>query len=160
MAILIGNTYCYYMRDTDIQQMTISKIPILPEEYVKTKLQKLEKQNSSQKPKEVSRGDVKREKYLGVFKITAYCPKSCCNGSNVSRTATGQKMIPYQTVAVDPKVIPLHSKLKIECNGRIYYVTANDIGGAIKKNKIDMNIDTHHNALNWGIKHGKVWIVQ
>lgn len=157
--VLTGSTYCYYLYDNSKQLVNISQVPILPEDFVKERIQELEALKDTGENKEVSRGGVQREKYLGTFKISAYCPGSCCNGSNFNKTATGKKMMPYKTVAVDPKVIPLNSKLKIECNGKVYYVIANDTGSAIKNNKIDMNMDTHQNALNWGVQYGNVWII-
>lgn len=159
LTILIWSTYCYYLRDNS-SQITISQIPIVPEEFVKERIRELDDIKINNEDDEVSRGGVEREKYLGVFKISAYCPKSCCNGSNSNKTASSEKMIPYKTVAVDPKVIPLGSRLKIECNGKAYYVTANDTGSAIKNKKIDMSMDTHQNALKWGLQYGKVWIIE
>lgn len=100
--------------------------------------------------------------YLGNFVSTAYCIENyhhICNNGNPSVTANGSKPIPYQTVAVDPKVIPLGSKLKIETDGQVYYVTANDTGGAIKGNKIDIVCPTHSEAIKWGRKQVKVYLL-
>ena len=55
-------------------------------------------------------------------------------------TATGTRAA-YGTVAVDPRVIPLGSKLYIETTDGSFiygYATAEDTGGAIKGNKIDL----------------------
>lgn len=104
---------------------------------------------------------VSEETYLGEFTSTAYCIEKyfhACNDGNPSSTADGTSPIPYQTVAVDPTVIPLGTNLKIETqNGEIYYVKANDTGGSIKGRKIDMVVDTHHNGNLWGVRHVKVW---
>lgn len=100
--------------------------------------------------------------YLGIFTSTAYCIENyhhICNNGNPSATANGSRAIPYQTVAVDPKIIPLGSKLKIEVDGQVYYVTANDTGGAIKGNKIDMVCPTHSEALQWGRKQVEVYLL-
>ncbi|HOQ17062.1 MAG TPA: 3D domain-containing protein [Defluviitaleaceae bacterium] len=60
------------------------------------------------------------------------------------------------TVAVDPNVIPLGTKLYIEGYG---YAVAEDIGGAIKGNKIDLYYNTLEEARNFGRKQLKVYIL-
>ena len=89
---------------------------------------------------------------------TAYCPcEQCCGiysaehyshaGTQFTqKTATGT--IPQQgrTIAVDPSVIPLGSKVVIGGNTYI----AEDTGGAIKGNRIDIFFDSHEEALFWG----------
>ena len=67
-----------------------------------------------------------------------------CGGSGTGRTATGL-MGGYGVVAVDPKFIPLGTRLYIEGYG---YAVAADTGGAIKGNRIDLGIDTKHDARN------------
>ncbi|SHI97379.1 3D (Asp-Asp-Asp) domain-containing protein [Clostridium cavendishii DSM 21758] len=51
------------------------------------------------------------------------------------------------TIAVDPKVIPLGSKVYIPEYG---FAIASDTGGAIKGNIIDLFMDTESQCLNWG----------
>ncbi|MGE5560854.1 MAG: G5 domain-containing protein [Chloroflexota bacterium] len=63
----------------------------------------------------------------------------------------------YGVVAVDPKVIPLRSRLYIEGYG---YAVAGDIGGAIKGNRIDLCFDTVAEALDWGKRKVKVYIIE
>lgn len=99
----------------------------------------------------------KRKKYIGNFKITHYCPCTTCNGSWGSKTALGTTMTPYRTIAVDPKVIPLGSK--VEINGKIYI--AEDTGGAIKGNRIDLCVGSHTEAYNRGVLYNvPVYIVK
>lgn len=109
----------------------------------------------------ISREDIRADNYLGEFTSTAYCIENyahICNNGNPSKTATGDIPIPYKTVAVDPKVIPLGTRLKIMSpNGKVYNVVANDTGGAIKGNKIDIVCPTHNEALQWGRVTVKVW---
>lgn len=109
----------------------------------------------------ISREDIREDNYLGEFTSTAYCIENyvhICNNGNPSKTATGDIPIPYKTVAVDPKVIPLGTRLKIMSpNGKVYNVVANDTGGAIKGNKIDIVCPTHNEALQWGRVTVKVW---
>ena len=72
---------------------------------------------------------------VGVYEITAYS-YSEGYGENYE-TATGEKPKPYRTVAVDPNVIPLGTELYIEGIGE---VRAEDTGGAVKGNVIDLHI--------------------
>ena len=92
---------------------------------------------------------------LGTFKLTAYCPCSkCCGEWADGITYTGTTATADRTVAVDPSVIPLGSTLYI--NGQAYI--AEDIGGAIKKNRIDVFFDTHEAALEFGVLYADVSI--
>lgn len=88
-----------------------------------------------------------KKKYVGNFKITHYCPCYTCNGSWGSKTALGTIMTPNRTIAVDPRVIPLGSK--VEINGKTYI--AEDTGGAIKGNRIDMCVSSHSEAYARGV---------
>ena len=72
-----------------------------------------------------------------------------------SRTATGTAA-GRGTVAVDPSVIPLGTKLFIEGYG---YAVASDTGGAIKGNKIDLHFDTQAEAIQFGRRIVTVHIV-
>lgn len=96
---------------------------------------------------------VATKKYLGKYKITHYCPCNYCGGG---LTATGTKPKVGRTIAVDPRVIPYGSKVKI---GKQTYI-AEDCGGAIKGKKIDIFCKSHSEALKKGIKYQKVWLIK
>ena len=107
--------------------------------------------------------------YLGWFSSTGYCTEDWrgtgkahpCNSGDPTVGAMGEKVIPYQTVAVDPKIIPLGSQLKVVTeDGRTYYVRANDTGGAIKGNKIDMVCSSHADAFQWGRRQVQIWLLK
>ena len=77
---------------------------------------------------------------------TAYC--SGCSG----RTKTGINLRAnpnMKVIAVDPKVIPLGTKVWVEGYGT---AIAADTGGAIKGNKIDVFMSTKKKAYAWGRK--------
>lgn len=96
-----------------------------------------------------------KERYLGTFKCTAYI-----NPYN-NATANGGTTVPYKTIAVDRKVIPLGSKLRVRRidTGAEYTVIANDTGGVIKGNKIDMVVNTNSEAKQWGVRNVEIWIL-
>lgn len=60
-----------------------------------------------------------------------------------------------RTIAVDPDVIPLGSTVLI--NGKEYI--AEDIGGAIKGNVIDLFVGTEAESIGWGIQYHEVLIM-
>lgn len=83
---------------------------------------------------------------LGPFTCVAYDACTDCCGKTDGITKTGTKATAGRTVAVDPEVIPLGSTLLID--GQEYI--AEDIGGAIKGNKIDIFHNSHAEALEYG----------
>ena len=110
----------------------------------------------------ISRYVYSSDKYLGIFEITGYCNDKECTGKSPGDKGYGitksGKVAKWGMVATDPKVIPSGTKLKIEGFDTIFKVE--DIGGAIKKNKIDIWFPTHQDALNFGRQKRKVWIVK
>lgn len=92
---------------------------------------------------------------VGSCKITAYCTENyphICNDGDSSKTATGTTPTPGRTIAVDPSVIPYGSEVII--NGQSFI--AEDCGGAIKGNRIDICFATHQEALEFGIQYANV----
>lgn len=93
---------------------------------------------------------------LGEFKLTAYCPCVKCCGKNDGVTSTGVTAQPNRTIAVDTDVIPYGSIIIID--GKEY--VAEDCGGSIKGNRIDIYFDTHKEALEFGIQHKNVSMIE
>lgn len=85
---------------------------------------------------------------LGTFKITHYCNCSICCGKYAGQgtTATGAKLQEGVTIAVDPSVIPYGTQVVI--NGNTY--TAQDCGGGVNGNHIDIYVSTHAQAREQG----------
>ncbi len=72
------------------------------------------------------------------------------------RMATG--VYPYEgVVSVDPRVIPLGTKLYVENYG---FAVAADTGGGIKGNRIDVFFNTYQQAISWGRRTVKVHILE
>ena len=92
---------------------------------------------------------------LGEYTITHYCPCDICCGKWANGyTATGTKATEGRTIAVDPKIIPYGTTVIID--GHEYI--AEDCGGAIKGNKIDIFCDSHIEALSRGVIKRNVYI--
>lgn len=72
-------------------------------------------------------------------------------------TSTGQKPI-WGTIAVDPKIIPYGTKVYIPCFNKIFI--ANNTGGAIKGNKIDIYMNSNKECYNWGRKTIEIQILK
>jgi 3D (Asp-Asp-Asp) domain-containing protein len=84
---------------------------------------------------------------------TAYAPGPKDNGKWGNQTFMGGT-IHKGVVAVDPRVIPMGTRLWVEGYGNALAV---DQGGAIKGNRIDLAFDKRSDALNYGIQKVKVY---
>ena len=96
-------------------------------------------------------------KKLGKFTLTWYSPKELGKSSpSQLRTSTGTVPKEGRTIAVDPKVIPYGSIVYIQDYG---YFIAEDCGGDIKSNRIDIFTASHETAIQQGKKVSQVWIL-
>ena len=103
---------------------------------------------------------------LGDFKLTAYCPcPKCCgewaynrptdaHGNEIVYTAIGEVAEEGKTIAVDPSVIAYGTEVIIGGNT---YVAA-DCGGSIKGNWIDVYLEDHDEALDFGVQYATVYV--
>ena len=78
-----------------------------------------------------------------------------CGGDGRGLTRLGWRA-GYGIVAVDPRVIPLRTRLFIEGYG---YAVAGDTGGAIKGNRIDLGFNTWSEATRYGRKRIRVYVL-
>lgn len=80
--------------------------------------------------------------------------------SNHATTATGRTPVRNEgglsTIAVDPSVIPLGSKVYVDGYG---YAIAADTGGAIRGNKIDIYLNSSSECSRWGRRSVNLLIV-
>ncbi|MEN6389236.1 MAG: peptidoglycan-binding protein [Syntrophomonas sp.] len=80
---------------------------------------------------------------------TAYCPCDQCNYPYGGKPSYLGYPLGYGIAAVDPRVIPMGSRLYIPGYG---YAIAADQGNAIQGNRIDLCFSSHQDALTWGMK--------
>jgi uncharacterized protein YabE (DUF348 family)/3D (Asp-Asp-Asp) domain-containing protein len=93
--------------------------------------------------------DFKYKKVLNNVSMTAYSAEQQGIGT---RTASGTRVTEGRTIAVDPNIIPIGWWVYIEGIG---FRRAEDTGGAIKGNKIDVYYDSLKSAMNFGRKSGR-----
>ncbi len=62
----------------------------------------------------------------------------------------------YGVAAVDPNYIPLGTELYVEGYG---YATALDVGSSITGNRIDLFFESYNDAMSWGVRNVKVYII-
>ncbi len=113
-----------------------------------------------------SRGEVVRYKKELNMRATAYTASYADTGKRPGHpqfgiTYTGIKA-KKGVIAVDPKVIPLGSRVYIKGVGGTPdygFAVAADIGSAIKGDKIDLYFEDSKSVNNWGIKKVKVYVL-
>lgn len=93
---------------------------------------------------------------LGSFRLSFYCPCATCNGRSDAKTKIGTRMAEGRTIAVDSRIIPLGSRVYIDGYG---IFIAEDTGGAIKGNRIDVCVSSHSRAYQFGIDHADVYLI-
>lgn len=84
----------------------------------------------------------------GRYKVTAYCACVRCCGKTNGITASGTKATANRTIAA-PSTFAFGTKVVI--NGQTY--TVEDRGGAIQGNRIDVYMNSHSEALAWGVRY-------
>ncbi|HFJ9406579.1 TPA: cell wall-binding protein EntB [Bacillus cereus] len=113
------------------------------------------------KAKEGSKNNAQSAKRELTVVATAYTADPSENGTYGGRvlTAMGHDLTAnpnMRIIAVDPKVIPLGSKVWVEGYGE---AIAGDTGSAIKGNRIDVLMGSKSKAMNWGRQTVKVKIL-
>jgi uncharacterized protein YabE (DUF348 family) len=131
---------------------------LLTEKTVKEKRDKVVAVGTKEIVQTVSRGNnsanVSKEFYVSSTAYTANC--NGCSG--VTATGYNLKANPNaKIIAVDPRVIPLGTKVYVEGYG---YAVASDTGSAIKGNKIDVFFASKSDAYRWGRKKVKIKILE
>ena len=139
-----------YQNDVEIEKSVISEVVVQEPVNKIVQVQKKATSRSSTLPRTSSASTTGGT----VYKITAYCPCSKCCGKTNGRTASGTTATAGRTVAASSK-FAFGTKLNI--GGHVY--TVEDRGGAINGNKIDIFVNTHAEALQWGVRYLNVSVV-
>jgi 3D (Asp-Asp-Asp) domain-containing protein len=98
-----------------------------------------------------------RVRKIITMEATAYYPGPEDTWPYASGTTASGLKASYGVAAVDPRFIRLKTPLYIEGYG---YAIAADRGGAIKGDKIDLCFDTYEQAVQFGRKNVKVYILR
>ena len=101
------------------------------------------------------------ENYKKVLNVraTAYAPGPHDNDQWGNKTRLGTQIRPG-VIAVDPNLIALGSRVYIQYpDGHGEYAVAEDTGGAIKGNRIDVAITSVARANDFGSKNVKVYVL-
>ena len=141
-----------YQNEVEIEKIVISETvitePVNKIVQVQKKVQTTSRGSSSSR---TSTAVVNGETY----KVTAYCSCAKCCGKTNGITASGTRATAGRTVAASSK-FAFGTKLNI--GGQIY--TVEDRGGAIQGNRIDIYVNSHSAALQWGVRYLPVSVVQ
>ena len=109
---------------------------------------------------------IKEDIFLGNFMITAYCScYECCgeyalnrpidsNGNEIVYGSIGEMLVEGYSIAVDPNVIPYGTEVIID--GITY--KAQDCGGAINGNEIDVYFADHKKAQEFAVQYKDVYL--
>jgi 3D (Asp-Asp-Asp) domain-containing protein len=108
---------------------------------------------------------VAEEPVWQTFEATAYvalCDTGCIGitktGIDVRNTTSHQGK---RIIAVDPSVIPLGSSVEIHLSdGTTFEATAQDTGGAIRGNRLDLLVSTEDRAWQFGRQPVEVRIIK
>lgn len=138
------------------------------EEVVKAPVNQVNEIGTKEPPKPAATkvgggGSLNGRSYSRVITMqaTAYDASPASNGQWAGITALGTKLRPG-VVAVDRNVIPLGTKLYIEStDGWPSYgvAVAEDVGGAIKGNRIDLFFESSSTVRSFGRRNVKVYVL-
>ncbi|PED00866.1 enterotoxin [Bacillus cereus] len=131
------------------------------EEKAREIAREIAKAKEEERAKEASKNNIQSAKRELTVVATAYTADPSENGTYGGRvlTAMGHDLTAnpnMRIIAVDPKVIPLGSKVWVEGYGE---AIAGDTGSAIKGNRIDVLMGSKSKAMNWGRQTVKVKIL-
>ena len=103
-------------------------------------------------------GKTKKETLInmGEFKVTYYCPCEKCSGRWGTQTSTGKYCKQGRTIAVDPDIIDYGSRVLVDDNEYV----AEDCGGAVVGDHVDIYVEDHEVVEALGIKYKKIWVVR
>lgn len=95
--------------------------------------------------------------YSAGYSNTGKYPNDPGYGITATGTLARRNKSGYSSVAVDPRIITLGTKLYIPGYG---YAIAEDVGGSIKGSRIDLYFDTDNESYQWGVKWVDVYVLK
>ena len=124
---------------------------------------KLREENQALRQQNEALETEKKTALANTFEVeaTAYCDSGhCADGFALY----GQSREEAMTIAVDPNVIPLGSRVRVTFDEPFSYMSgeyiAHDTGGAINGNIIDVYMSDYGEAMNFGRRTCKVTILE
>jgi 3D (Asp-Asp-Asp) domain-containing protein len=152
------------LKNTEKMDDLLVKISLLSDELNKAKIENetLKKENEKIKKDYLIRREVKKQRQLNMV-LTYYvadcrgCSGITKTGINVSNTIYYKNM---RVIATDPRVIPLHSIVKIQTKNETYIAYAADTGGAIKGKILDVLVSSRSEAFRLGRQNATVTILK
>lgn len=160
-SIFAGDTLALSKASAGMAKVTQVAYPAASEQQAPAKQQQQKQQRTAQASAPAQQapataqasGNVAHTLTMEATAYTAYC--TGCSG--VTANGTDLRANPgLKVIAVDPRVIPLGTKVWVEGYGE---AIAADTGGAIKGNKIDVYVPTNDQAYAWGRKSVTVKIL-
>lgn len=136
-----------YKGDTEVERIELSS------KVIKEPVNKIV-QIQTVTARSTSRGGVTTAS-SGRYKVTAYCSCVRCCGKTNGITASGRRATANHTVAA-PSTFAFGTQMII--NGRTYVVE--DRGGAIQGNRIDVYMNSHAEAIAWGVRYLDVEVIK
>ena len=92
------------------------------------------------------------------YRVTAYCPcRKCCGKWADGYTASGHKIESGDLIVAAPPTFPFGTRIFIPQYGQ---AVVQDRGGAITGNRLDVLMESHKAALDWGVQYLEVTIVK
>lgn len=144
-----------YQNEVEIEKNLLSEVVIKEPVNKIVQVQKTQTSRASSLPRTAGNTTTATNTAsAGTYKITAYCSCAKCCGKATGRTASGTKATAGRTVAASGQ-FAFGTQLNI--GGHVY--TVEDRGGAINGNKIDIYVNSHSEALSWGVRYLPVSVV-
>lgn len=142
-----------YQKEVEIEKILLSEVIVKEPVNKIVQVQKTETSRAASLPR-VTGSATTTTTGGATYKVTAYCSCAKCCGKATGRTASGTRATAGRTVAASGK-FSFGTQLNI--GGHVY--TVEDRGGAINGNRIDIYVNSHSEALRWGVKYLPVNVV-
>jgi len=143
-----------YQNEVEIEKTVLSEVVVKEPVNKIVQVQKAKATTTAATSRAASQPRTSNTTGGTTYKVTAYCPCAKCCGKASGRTASGTKATAGRTVAASSQ-FAFGTQLNI--GGHTY--TVEDRGGAVKGNKIDIFVNSHAEALQWGVRYLTVDVV-